>query len=68
MSMTNWLESLSYNYLPLTTVGLNPLSDWIFSCYEAIQLAYGTLMVLLMCPLVPEIMHGESSSASIATI
>ena len=27
---------------------------WILSCEEAVQLAYGTSVVLLMCPLVPE--------------
>jgi hypothetical protein len=31
---------------------------WILSCEEAIQLAYGTSVVLLRCPFVPEIMHG----------
>jgi hypothetical protein len=31
---------------------------WIFSCEEAIQLAYETSVVLLRCPFVPEIMHG----------
>jgi hypothetical protein len=33
---------------------------WILSCEEAIQLAYGTSMVLLRCPFVPEIMHGTA--------
>jgi hypothetical protein len=33
---------------------------WILSCEEAIQLAYGTLVVLLRCPFVPEIMHGRA--------
>jgi hypothetical protein len=32
---------------------------WILSCEEAIQLAYGTSVVLLGCQLVPEIMHGR---------
>ena len=31
---------------------------WILSCEEAIQLAYGTSVVLLRCPNVPEVMHG----------
>ena len=31
---------------------------WFLSCGEVIQLAFGTSMVLLGCPLVPEIMHG----------
>jgi hypothetical protein len=30
---------------------------WILSCGEAIQLAYGTLVVLLKCLFVPEILH-----------
>jgi hypothetical protein len=33
---------------------------WILSCEEAIQLAYGTSVVLLRCPFVPEIMHGKA--------
>jgi hypothetical protein len=30
---------------------------WIISCEEAIQVAYGMLVVLLRCPFVPEIIH-----------
>jgi hypothetical protein len=33
---------------------------WILSCEEAIQLAYGTSLVLLRYPFVPEIMHGRA--------
>jgi hypothetical protein len=33
---------------------------WILSCEEAIQLAYGMLVVLHRCLLVPEIMHGRA--------
>jgi hypothetical protein len=33
---------------------------WILSYEEAIQLAYGTSVVLLRCPLMPEIMHGRA--------
>jgi hypothetical protein len=33
---------------------------WILSCEKAIQLANGTSVVLLMCPFVPEIMHGRA--------
>jgi hypothetical protein len=33
---------------------------WILSYEEAIQLAYGTLVVLLWCPFVPEIMQGRA--------
>jgi hypothetical protein len=33
---------------------------WILSCEEAIQLAYGTSMVLVVYPFVPEIMHGRA--------
>jgi hypothetical protein len=44
--------------LSLTAVGSNPDRDfWILSCEEAIQLAYGTSVVLLGCTFVPEIMH-----------
>jgi hypothetical protein len=32
---------------------------WILSCEEAIQLAYGTSVVLPRCPFIPEIMHGR---------
>jgi hypothetical protein len=32
----------------------------ILSCEEAIQLAYGTSLVLLRCPLMSEIMHGRA--------
>jgi hypothetical protein len=31
---------------------------WILSCEEAIELAYGTSVVLFRCPFVPEIIHG----------
>jgi hypothetical protein len=37
---------------------------WILSCEEAIQLAYGTSVVLLRCLFVPEIMHGRRSSST----
>jgi hypothetical protein len=43
------------------------LGLWILSCEEAIQLAYGTSVVLLRYLFVPEIMHGRhlrSSSTS----
>jgi hypothetical protein len=33
---------------------------WILACEEAIQLAYGTSVVLLRYPFVPEIMHGRA--------
>jgi hypothetical protein len=33
---------------------------WILSCEEAIQLAYGTYVVLLGYPFVPEIMQGRA--------
>jgi hypothetical protein len=34
---------------------------WILTCDEAIQLAYGTSVILLRCPFVPEIMHGRAT-------
>ena len=44
----NDLESLAYHRQGL----------WILSYVDAIQLVNGTSVVLLRCPLVPEIMHG----------
>jgi hypothetical protein len=43
--------------IALNAVCPNPVSDWILTYVEAIQLAYR--VGLLMCPLVPEIMHGR---------
>jgi hypothetical protein len=66
VSVAEWLRSWTSNHLPLTAVGSNPERDEsrkglrILSCEEAIQLAYGTSVVLLRCPLVPEIMHGRA--------
>jgi hypothetical protein len=41
--------------------GLESLQGlWILSCEEAIQLAYGTSVVLLRYTFVPEIMHGRA--------
>ena len=40
---------------------------WILSCEEAMQLAYGTLMVLLKCLLMPEIIHEGGLLRSSAT-
>jgi hypothetical protein len=34
---------------------------WILSFEEDIQLAYGTSMVILRCPFVPEIMHRRAT-------
>jgi hypothetical protein len=58
-SVSKWLRSSTSNHLPLTAVGSNPpwQGFWILSCEEAIQLAFGTTMVLLRCLFVPEIMH-----------
>jgi hypothetical protein len=61
MSSTEWLKLLTSNHLTLTTVGLNPYRKfWLLSCEEAIQLTYGTSVVLLRYPFVPEIMHGRA--------
>jgi hypothetical protein len=55
-SVAEWLRSLTSNRCRLESrQGL-----WILSCEETIQLAYGTSVVLLMCPFVPEIMHGRA--------
>jgi hypothetical protein len=43
----------------LIAVGSNPDRDFGFF-HVAIQLAYGTSVVLLRCPFVPEIMHGRA--------
>jgi hypothetical protein len=37
---------------------------WIITCKQAIQLAFGTLVVLHRFPFVPEIMHRRSSYTS----
>jgi hypothetical protein len=47
VSMAKWLRLLTLNHLLFTAVGSNPNRDWILSCEEAIQLAYGMLVVLL---------------------
>jgi hypothetical protein len=47
------------DFKPLATrrCGFESLQGlWILSCEEAIQLVYGTSVVLLRCPFVPEIM------------
>ena len=68
---TNWLIALSFKWLSdprgvsfrdvrvvdlesLFAVGLNPARDFGFF---TLKLAYGTLVVLLRCPFVPEAMH-----------
>jgi hypothetical protein len=67
----NVFNPISANSLILHTNLLIPLAPhrcgfesrqglWILSCEEAIQLAYGTSVVLLRCPFVPEIMHGKA--------
>jgi hypothetical protein len=45
--------------MPLTVVGSNPDRD--FGFFNVRKLAYGMLVVLLMCPFVPEIMYGRAS-------
>jgi hypothetical protein len=64
-SMIKLLRSLIFNYLSLTAVALNPTRDFlVLSCEDAIQLAYGTLVsvvVLLGCLLIPEIMYHPCS-------
>jgi hypothetical protein len=59
--VAEWIRSLTSNHLPLTAVGSNlDRKIWILSCEEAIQLAYEMSVVLLRCPIVPEIMHGRA--------
>jgi hypothetical protein len=38
---------------------------WNLSCEKAIQQAYGTSVVLLRCPFVPEIINGRASEVSL---
>jgi hypothetical protein len=55
--VTEWLRLLISDHLPLTAVGSNPDRDFGFfhDCEEAVQLAYGTSVVLLRCLFLPEI-------------
>jgi hypothetical protein len=48
------------DFKPLAEVAPHRQGLWILSYEEAIWLAYGTSMVLLRCPFVPEIMHGRA--------
>ena len=53
------VRSLSSKNLPLIAVGSNPVWGFgFFPCEEAIQLIYGTSVVLLIC--LPDIMHKVS--------
>lgn len=45
--------------LQITCPSLLLESLWVFSYEEAIQLHYGTSVVLCRCPLMPAILHGE---------
>jgi hypothetical protein len=38
---------------------------WLLSCGEAIKLAYGSSVVLLRCPFMPEVMHERASEVFI---
>jgi hypothetical protein len=47
---------------PLNAVGFESRQKLgILSYEEAVRLAYGTSVVLLKCPFVPEIMHARAS-------
>ena len=58
-------QVLSYSFVSLIIfirgfcdwVVIDPSPLWIISCEDAIQLAHGTSVVLLRCPLMPEIKH-----------
>jgi hypothetical protein len=50
--------SMTFNHLLLTAVGSYLARLLIPSCEEAIQLVFGTALVLRRCPIMPEIMHG----------
>ena len=53
-----WLGSLTFNYLPLTTVGSNLTRD--FGIFHVSKLCIGTSVVLIKHPNMPEITHGKS--------
>jgi hypothetical protein len=55
MSVDEWLRSLNSNHLPLNALDSNP--DMDFKFFHVRKPAYGTSVVLLRCPFVPEIMH-----------
>jgi hypothetical protein len=59
-SVAELLRSLTSNHLPLTAVGSNPYRDFGFFHVRKLSKAYGTSVVLLRCPFVPEIMHGRA--------
>jgi hypothetical protein len=48
------------NHLPLTAVGSNPNREFGFFHVRKLSGSLGTLVVLLSCPFVPEIMHGRA--------
>jgi hypothetical protein len=47
--LAKWLRLLTSNHLSYTAVSLNPGRLWILLCEKAIQLTYGTSLVLLGC-------------------
>jgi hypothetical protein len=49
-----------FKHFPLTAMSSSQQGLWILSCVETIHLAYGTLVVLLGCLFVPEVMHGKA--------
>jgi hypothetical protein len=54
--MTGRLRSLTSNHLPLTSVIQAALVSPDSTNEKGVQLGYGTSVVLLMCPFMPEIM------------
>ena len=56
--MAEWLAIDSGSLAPQRCGFESQHGLWILSYEEAIQLAYRTSVVLLGCPLVPEIKHG----------
>jgi hypothetical protein len=60
-SVAEWLWSLTFKTLAPHRCGFESRQGlWILSCEEAIQLVYGTSLVLLRFPFVPEIIHGRA--------
>jgi hypothetical protein len=54
------VKIVTSNHPSLNVVGSNPDREFGFFHVRALSSYYGTSVVLLTCPLVPEIMHGKS--------
>ena len=54
--MAEWLGSLTLNRMPLTVENSNSTRDFEF--FHVSNVAYRMSVILLRCPLMPEIVHG----------